>query len=200
MHHATITLQFCQSPRMIFGVSPTKDAIVIARTTGSGETFVIKTIKSIQFQARSGDGLGELLQRLVVIFERGGKNRGSTIALLGSSSGRFKSSIEAIKGEAITELAAAESGLRVVRVTAASLKKVLGCAPGLKWQARSEERFNPAGRHKNWSQGAAGAAAAALKIAEGQPTENERNWRVDTVPRRSIARPLRPVSENKRNA
>jgi hypothetical protein len=200
MHHATITLQFCQSPRMIFGVSATKDAVVIAQTTGSGETFVIKSIKSIQFQARSGDDLGELLQRLVVIFERGGKNRGSTIALLGSSSGRFKSSIEAIKGEAITELAAAESGLRVVRVTAASLKKVLGCAPGLKWQARSEERFNPAGRHKNWSQGAAGAAAAALKIAEGQPTENERNWRVDTVPRRSIARPLRPVGENKRNA
>jgi len=200
MHHATITLQFWQSPRMIFGVSATKDAVVIAQTTGSGETFVIKSIKSIQFQARSGDDLGELLQRLVVIFERGGKNRGSTIALLGSSSGRFKSSIEAIKGEAITELAAAESGLRVVRVTAASLKKVLGCAPGQKWQARSEERFNPAGRHKNWSQGAAGAAAAALKIAEGQPTENERNWRVDTVPRRSIARPLRPVGENKRNA
>ena len=60
---------------MIFGVSPTKDAIVIARTTGSGETFVIKTIKSIQFQARSGDDLGELLQRLLVIFNRRGKNR-----------------------------------------------------------------------------------------------------------------------------
>ena len=163
---------FCQSPRMIFGVSPTKDAIVIARTTGSGETFVIKTIKSIQFQARSGDDLGELLQRLVVIFDRGGKNRGSTIALLASSSGRFKSSIEAIKGEAITELAAAESGLPIVRVTAASLKKVLGCAPGQKWQARAEERFNPAGRHKSWSQGAAGAAAAALKIAEGQACSN----------------------------
>src|ERR1700682_768257 len=159
---------------MIFGVSPPKDAVVIAQSTGSGETFVIKSIKSIQFQARSGDDLGELLQRLVVIFDRGGKNRGSTIALLGSSSGRFKSSVEAIKGEAITELAAAESGLRVVRVTAASLKKVLGCAPGQKWQGRAEERFNSAGRHKNWSQGAAGAAAAALKIAEGQPTETGR--------------------------
>jgi len=86
-------------------------------------------------------------QRLVIIFDCGGKNRGSTVALLGSSSGRFKSSVEAIKGEAITELAAAESGLLVVRVTAASLKKVLGCAPGQKWQARAEERFNPAGRH-----------------------------------------------------
>jgi hypothetical protein len=81
---------------MIFGVIPTKDAVVIAQTTGSGETFGIKSIKSIHFQARSGDDLGELLQRLVVIFARGDKNRDSTIALLGSSSGRFKSSVEAI--------------------------------------------------------------------------------------------------------
>jgi hypothetical protein len=102
------------------------------------------------------------------MLDRGGKSRNSTIALLGSSSGRFKASIEAIKAEAITELAAAESGLPVVRVTAASLKKVLGCATGQKWQARAGERFNPTGRHKNWSQGAAGAVAAALKIA-GNP-------------------------------
>jgi|ERR1700730_9734699 len=150
---------------MIFGVSPTKDAVVIAQTTGSGETFVIKSITSIQFQARSGGDLTELLQRLVVIFDRRGKSRRPTIALLGSSSGRFKSAIEAIKAEAITELAAAKSSLPVVRVTAASLKKVLGCATGQKWRARAEERFNPTGRHKNWSQGAAGAAAAALKVA-----------------------------------
>src|ERR1035438_840889 len=89
---------------MIFGVSPTKDAVVMAQATGSGETFVIKSIRSIRFQARSGDGLNELLQRLVIIFDLGGKSRVSTIALLGSSSGRFKSSVEAIKGEAITEL------------------------------------------------------------------------------------------------
>jgi ethanolamine utilization protein EutA (predicted chaperonin) len=152
---------------MIFGVSPTKDAVVIAHTTGSGETFVITSITSIQFQARSGDDLTELLQRLVVIFDRGGKRRRSTIALLGSSSGRFKSSIEAIKAEAITELAATESGLPVVRVAAASLKKALGCATGQKWQARAAERLNPTGRHKDWSQGAAGAAAAALKVAGG---------------------------------
>jgi ethanolamine utilization protein EutA (predicted chaperonin) len=150
---------------MILGVSPTKDAVVIAQTTGSGETFAIKSITSIQFQARSGDDLTELLQRLVVIFDRRGKSRRSTIALLGSSSGRFKSAIEAIKAEAITELAAAKSGLPVVKVTAASLKKVLGCATGQKWRARAEERFNPTGRHKKWSQGAAGAAAAALKVA-----------------------------------
>ena len=151
---------------MIFGVSPTKDAVVIAQTTGSGETFVIKSITSIRFQARCGADLIELLQRLVAIFGRGAKGRRSTIALLGSSSGRFKASVEAIKAEAITELAAADSGLPIVRVSAASLKKVLGCSTGQKWQARAAERFNATGRYENWSQGAAGATAAALKAAE----------------------------------
>jgi len=150
---------------MIFGVSPTKDAVVIAQTAGAGTAFVIKSIMSVQFQARSGADLTELLRGLVVIFDRGGKIRRPTIALLGSSSGRFKSSVEAIKAEAITELAAAESGLPVVKVTAASLKKVLGCATGQKWQVRAAERFNPEGRHERWSQGAAGATAAALKVA-----------------------------------
>jgi Holliday junction resolvasome RuvABC endonuclease subunit len=154
-----------RSSGMIFGVSLTRDAVVIAQTTGSSETFAIKTITSVRFQAQTGTDLTELLERLVVIFDRG-KSRRSTIALLGSSSGRFKSSVEAIKAEAVTELAAAKSGLPVVKVTAASLKKTLGCAAGQKWQARAAERFNPTGRHKNWSKGAAGAAAAALKVAD----------------------------------
>jgi len=156
---------------MIFGVSPTKSAVVIAQATGSSKTFSIKAIRTIDFQARSGSDLKGLLQRLVAIFDAGGKRRPSTIALLGSSSGRFKSSVEAIKAEAITELAAAESGLPVVRVSAASLKKVLGCATGEKWQARAGARFNPTGRHKNWSQGAAGAGAAALKVVVGNFTQ-----------------------------
>jgi hypothetical protein len=151
---------------MIFGVSPTRDAVVIAQATGSGKSFAIKSIRRIPFQARSGDDLTELLQRLAVLFGRGGGR--ATIALLGSSSGRFKSSVEAIKAEAIAELAAAQAGLPVVKVAVASLKKVLGCASGQKWQARAEELFNPDGQRKNWSQGAGGAAAAALKVAGKQ--------------------------------
>ena len=150
---------------MVLGVSPTKNAVVIAQTTGSGARFAITSLKSIKFLARSGDDLAELRKRLVAIFGRGGKRRRSTIALLGSSSGRFKSSVEVIKAEAITELAAAESGVPVVKVTAASLKAALGCAPGQKWQARAAERFNPKGRHATWSKGAAGAAPAARKVS-----------------------------------
>jgi ethanolamine utilization protein EutA (predicted chaperonin) len=152
---------------MIFGVSPTRGAVVVAQTTGSRGTFAIKSITSIPFEVRSGNDLKELLERLGVVFRRGRTNRASAIALLASSSGRFKSSVEAIKAEAITELAAAGSGVPVIRVTAASLKKALGCAAGQKWPARAADLFNPAGRHNNWSRGAAGAAAAALKVAEG---------------------------------
>ena len=151
---------------MIVGVSPTRDAVVVAHSSGAGETFAIASITSIQFQARSGDDLKDLRRRLVAVFGPDRERRCTAIALLGSSSGRFKSSVEAIKAEAITELAAARSGLPVVKVTAASLKKVLGCATGQKWQACAGERFNPTGRHKNWSPGAAGAAAAALKAFE----------------------------------
>jgi hypothetical protein len=135
---------------MIFGVSPTRNAVVIAQATGSSETFSIKAIRTIEFQARCGSDLKELQQRLVAVFD-GGKRRRSTIALLGSSSGRFKSSVEAIKAD-IIELAAAESGLPVVRVRAASLKKVLGCAAGEKQKemvglsARSTPRRTPSRR------------------------------------------------------
>ncbi len=67
---------------MIFGVNLTNDAGVIAQTTGSGETFVIKSIKSVQFQVGSGDDLTELRQRLVVIFHCGCSG---TLALVSSS-------------------------------------------------------------------------------------------------------------------
>jgi hypothetical protein len=77
----------------------------------------------------------------------------------------LKSSIEAMKAEAIIELGAAQVSVPVVKVTAASLKRVLGCATAQKWQARAGELFNSTGRHKNWSPGRAGAAAAALKVA-----------------------------------
>ena len=129
---------------MIFGVSPTKDTVVIAQAAGSGETFAIKSITSIPFQARSGADLGTLLKRLVVIFDRGGKARRSTIALLGSSSGRFKSSVEAIKAK-ITNWLRPEQRIAVVRVTAAVLKRSSVVRGAQKWQARAAGRFNPDG-------------------------------------------------------
>jgi len=152
---------------MILGVNPTKEAVVIVRTTGSGKTFVIQSIVTIGFQTRSGNDLKELLQQLGVLFKRVGNRRVLTIALFGSSSGRFKSSVQSIKAEAITALAAEQSGLAVVKIMAASFKKTLGCAKGQKWQARAAELFNPTGRLENWTSGAAGATAAALKVSEG---------------------------------
>jgi hypothetical protein len=150
---------------MIFGVNATKSAIVIAETKGAGDKFVITAIRPIPFQVRSGDDLAELLQSLITIFDRHSKGAGSVIVLLKCSSGRFGSCLEAIKGEAIIELAAFQRGLRVVKVAPQSLKKTLGCATDQKWQDRAGELFNPDGKHRNWSRGAAGAVAVAFKVA-----------------------------------
>ena len=148
---------------MIFGVNASKSAVVIAETKGAGGKFVISAIRPIPFQVRSGDDLAELLQSLIALFDR--KGAGSVIALLKCSSGRFGSCLEAIKGEAMIELAAAQRGLRVVKVAPQSLKKTLGCATDQKWRDRAGELFNPDGKHRNWSTGAAGAVAVAFKVA-----------------------------------
>jgi len=150
---------------MIFGVNATKCAVVIAETKGAGDKFVITAIRPIPFQVRSGDDLAELRQSLIAIFDRHGRGAGSVIALLKCSSGRFGSCLEAIKGEAMIELAASQRGLRVVKVAPQSLKKTLGCATDQKWRDRAGELFNAGGKHRNWSRGAAGAVAVAFKVA-----------------------------------
>ena len=150
---------------MIFGVNATKSAVVVAQTKGPSARFVIVAIKPISFQVHSGKELSELLQTLSLLFDRTGTGAGSVIALLKCSSGRFGSCLEAIKGEAMVELAAFQRGLRVVKVAPQSLKKTLGCAQDQKWRDRAGELFNPNGKRPNWSKGAAGAVAAAFKVS-----------------------------------
>lgn len=150
---------------MIFGVNATRSAVVIAETKGGGDKFIIKSIRPIPFQVRSGEDLTELLQTLLTIFDRKGKGARSVIALLKCSSGRFGSCLEAIKGEAIVELAASQGGHRVVKVAPQSLKKTLGCATDQKWRDRAAELFNPGDKRRYWSRGAAGAVAVAFKVA-----------------------------------
>ena len=153
---------------MILGISSTKSAIVIAETKGAGGKFVVAAIRPIPFQVRSGEDLAVLRQSLLNLFDRKGKRAGS-IALLKCSSGRFGSCLEAIKGEAMVELAAAQGGHRVVKVAPQSLKKSLGGATDQKWRERAAELFNPGGKHRNWSKGAAGAVAVAFKVAGEVP-------------------------------
>ena len=150
---------------MILGISTTKSAVIIAETRGAGGKFVIKSIRPIPFQVRSGDDLTALLQSLSTLFDPKGKGAGPVIALLKCSSGRFGSCLEAIKGEAMVELAAVKRGLRVVKVVPQSLKKSLDCAADQKWRDRAAQLFNPDGKRRNWSKGAAGAVAVAFKIA-----------------------------------
>jgi hypothetical protein len=150
---------------MIFGVNATKSAVVIAEAKGDRDAFVITAIRPIPFQVRSGDDLTELLQTLITLFDRKGKGVGSAIALLKCSSGRFGSCLEAIKGEAMVELAASQLGLRVVKIAPQSLKKTLGCVKDQKWRDRAAELFNLDGKRSNWSKSAAGAVAAAFQVA-----------------------------------
>src|ERR1022692_1392710 len=150
---------------MIFGVNATRSAVVIAETRGAGDKFVVTAIRPVPFQVRSGDDLTELLQSLITLFDRHGKGAGSVIALLKCSSGRFGSCLEAIEGEAIIKLAASQRGLRVVKVAPQSLKKTPGFATDQKWRDRAGELFNPDGKHRYWSRGAAGAVAVAFKVA-----------------------------------
>ena len=111
---------------MIFGVNATRSAVIIAETRGLAGKFVITAIRPIPFQVRSGEDLTELLQNLITIFDRAGKGASPGIALLKCSSGTFGSCLEAIKGEAMIELAAFQRRLRVVKVAPQSLKKALG--------------------------------------------------------------------------
>jgi len=154
----------------LIGANATRSAVVIAETRGAGGQFVLKVIRPIPFQVRSGEDLNELLQNLLTLFDRKGKGARSVLALLKCSSGRFGSCLEAIKGEAMIELAAFQLGLRLVKVAPQSLKKSLGCVADQKWRDRAGELFNPDGKHRNWSKGAAGAVAVAFKVA-GDPGE-----------------------------
>ena len=107
---------------MIFGVSSTKSAVVIAESKGAGGKFVPKEIRPVPFQVRLGQDQIDLLKTLGAIFDGERKGAGSIIALLKCSSGRFGSCLEAIKGEAMVEFAAAQGGHRVVKVATQSLK------------------------------------------------------------------------------
>jgi len=150
---------------MIYGVNASKSAVVVVEAKGAKESFAINAIRPIQFQVRTGDDLAELLHTLTALFHQKGKKAGRVIALLKCSSGRFGSCLEAIKGEAMVELAASQLGMRVVKVVPQSLKKSLGCAKEQKWRDRAAEIFNPDGKRPHWSKAAAGAVAAAFKVA-----------------------------------
>jgi hypothetical protein len=150
---------------MILGISTTKTAVIIAMTRGTAKKFVITRLRPIPFQVHSGTDLIELLQQLTELFAGRGRGALPVIALLKCASGRFGSCLEAIKGEAMIELAAVQRGCHLIKVAPQSLKKTLGCATDQKWRDRAAELFNPGGKQRNWSKGAAGAVAVAFKVA-----------------------------------
>lgn len=149
---------------MIFGVNATKEAIFIVETHGTGQQFSVAKVRRIRFQLEKSADLADLLQNISTVFDHDFSSE-VAVAVLKCSGGQYGSSVEAIKAEAITELAAVQKALRVTEIAPQSLKKALGCAAGEKWQERAKQLFNASGEHSYWSQGANGAASAAFKVA-----------------------------------
>jgi len=150
---------------MIFGVSTTRKAVFIAETHGAGKAFAVERVRRVPFQFRQASDLAGLLQILSGILASNSKRADRSVALLKCSGGRFSSALEAIKAEAVAELAAFQKGLPVVEVRPQSLKKALGCATGQKWRDRAKQMFNQNEAHDHWSKGLDGAVAAAYKSA-----------------------------------
>ena len=150
---------------MVIGINSTKDAVFIAETSGNGDTFNVEKIARLQFELSGASDLADLLKTLKTLLASLRDQESETIAVLCCSAGQYGSSIEAVKAEAVVQLAAHECGFTVVAVKPQSLKSALGCDKGEQWQAKSKELFNGDGTHKYWSQGANGAAAAAFKAA-----------------------------------
>lgn len=154
---------------MVVGISTTKTAVVLAETKGMARKFAIIALRPISFRVGAGADLAELLHQLSLRFDRYRERAGLVIALLKCSSGRFSSGLEAIKAEAMIELATTQLGLRIVKVAPQSLKKTLGGGPKQKWRDRAGELFNPDGKRRHWSKGAAGAVSVAFKVAGAAP-------------------------------
>ena len=151
---------------MVIGINSTKDAIFIAETSGAGEAFDVKKITRLQFELSGASDLVDLLKTLKTLLANLRDQECETAAILCCSSGQYGSSIEAVKAEAVVQLAAHECGFTVAAVKPQSLKSALDCEKGEQWQAKSKELLNADGIHKYWSQGANGAAAAAYKAAK----------------------------------
>jgi hypothetical protein len=150
---------------MIIGISTTKTAVVLAETRGAAAEFLITSLRPIPFQVGAGADLVALLHQLSALFDRYRQRAGVVLALLKCSAGRFSSGLEAIKAEAMIELAATQHGLGIVKVSPQSLKRALGGAPEQKWRDRALQLFNRDGKRRHWSRGAAGAVAVAFKVA-----------------------------------
>ncbi|MGI8603622.1 MAG: hypothetical protein ACR2OZ_11575 [Verrucomicrobiales bacterium] len=149
---------------MIIGVNATKEAIFFAETDTAGQTFSIK-IKRLAFNLTETEGLLDLFQSVSTLLSGYDPARLTAVAILRCCGGQRASSVEAIKAEAVTELAIRKKAIKVLGVTPHSLKKALQCEGGQKWRPRAKQLFNSNGQHSYWSQGADGAVAAAYKAS-----------------------------------
>jgi len=152
---------------MITGINTTKDAIFVAETYIENDQFEVSKVHRLQFEISKAGDLSRLQQSITTVLSQKAGSPALTIAILKCSGGQHGSSVEAIKAEAIVQLAADQKNLSVALVAPQSLKKVLECGSGQKWQEKSKLMFNSTGEFKYWTQGANGAVCAAYKVVKG---------------------------------
>jgi len=150
---------------MIIGINCRKDCVALVLASETDGKFKVMDSQVLEHQGSSPEGLRHFRDCVAPVLGQQKASGVVKIAVLKSSGGARGSSVEAIKSEAIIEVAAVDQGLQVVQVTPQSLKKALGCGANEKWQARSKTLFNPEGAIKYWAKGFDGAAAAAFKVS-----------------------------------
>jgi hypothetical protein len=107
----------------------------------------------------------ELVRRLCGIFDSLKAEFGDfEVAIRQCSAGRFGSSLQAIKSEALVEYSCDKRHLRFKLAHPSGFRAMLKCKEDQKWQLRANELFNGNGRIKNFDDGIDGAAAAAYKL------------------------------------
>src|SRR2546429_6174922 len=110
---------------MIIGINTTKDAVFVAETFNGSDEFEVRKITRLQFVLNDAQAVAELLKNLKTIlacFKNGEK---TVVAILCCSSRQYGSSVDAVKAEAVAQLAAHDVGLEVASIRRQSLKAAL---------------------------------------------------------------------------
>jgi hypothetical protein len=152
---------------MILGINTAKSAFYIAECVVESETFKVKRIVKVPFKLTKADDLGPLLQSVTTILSRPTDGEPPSISILKCVTGMRASSIEAIKAEAMIQLAASQKKLAITEVAPGkTLTKLFGCKDKTeKWQPKARLLLDPESELSYWTEGGAGAVAAAYKLA-----------------------------------
>jgi hypothetical protein len=151
----------------VIGINAKKHFIFVAATDGGQETFkVVGMPLRLDFDLEPR-GLERLVSSVRTILDehRAGLAAPVKVGVLSCLSGPRGSSREAIKAEALCELAVVQTELELVRVAPQGLAKFFHCPKGVPWSKQAASRLNPERTVRHWSDGMDGAVSVAYRVA-----------------------------------